>query len=81
MEMFYAPQSMLALLYIFVWQRSLDNGYLDNRFLNKYEKNLNKFHTISLLFDTHQGQSIFYIFCNGYNLMVFDGLSNDNKIA
>jgi hypothetical protein len=29
----------------------------------------------------HQGPSKFYTICNGYNLMVFDGLSDDNEIA
>jgi hypothetical protein len=29
----------------------------------------------------HQGPSKFYIIYNGYNLTVFDGLSNDNEIA
>jgi hypothetical protein len=28
----------------------------------------------------YQEPSKFYIICNGYNLTVFDGLSNDNKI-
>jgi hypothetical protein len=28
----------------------------------------------------HQTPSNFHIICNGYNLMVFDGLSNDNEI-
>jgi hypothetical protein len=29
----------------------------------------------------HQRPSNFQIICNGSNLMVFDGLSNDNEIA
>jgi hypothetical protein len=29
----------------------------------------------------HQRPSIFYLICNGSNLTVFDGLSNDNEIA
>jgi hypothetical protein len=29
----------------------------------------------------HQKTSNFHIICNGSNLTVFDGLSNDNKIA
>jgi hypothetical protein len=29
----------------------------------------------------HQRQSNFHIIYNGFNLMIFDGLSNDNEIA
>jgi hypothetical protein len=29
----------------------------------------------------YQGPSKFYTICNGYNLTVFDGLSDDNEIA
>jgi hypothetical protein len=29
----------------------------------------------------HQEPSKFYTTCNGYNLTVFDGQSNDNEIA
>jgi hypothetical protein len=65
----------------------------DNEFSNKYEKNLMdmffylyidgdsnlmQFHYHLIL---HQGPLKFYTICNGYNLTVFDGLSNDNKIV
>jgi hypothetical protein len=63
----------------------LDN--LNNGSSNKYEKNLKnrkksqKFHAISLSFDTPSRLSKFYTICNGFNLTVFDEVSNDNEIA
>jgi hypothetical protein len=31
-------------------------------------------------FLVHQGPLKYYTLCNGFDLMVFDGLSNDNEI-
>jgi hypothetical protein len=73
---------------------NLDNGFhnkykkilkIEKNFIDIFFSLINwqwfKFHTISLSFDTPSKTIKFYIIYNDYNLMVFDGVSNDNKIA
>jgi hypothetical protein len=66
----------------------------DNEFLNKSEKNLKNRTILWICSSTYRLMLIqisynfiivctpsqFYTICNGYNLTVFDELSNDNKI-